>query len=137
MLRRPPRSTRTDTLFPYTTLFRSQPLRDLSFAFAVTLREHRHRFGMGEVEPALAGDQELAPDRALGVEHVDVHPGRARDLRRHQPRRPAADHGERAHATSPAVWPEAQPHLTFYPPSPPVTPTPPPTKTTTIGSAPG
>src|SRR3546814_15057792 len=30
MLRRPPRSTRTDTLFPYTTLFRSsQPRRAL------------------------------------------------------------------------------------------------------------
>src|SRR3546814_14279851 len=27
MIRRPPRSTRTDTLFPYTTLFRSQTLR--------------------------------------------------------------------------------------------------------------
>src|SRR3546814_1825500 len=27
MIRRPPRSTRTDTLFPYTTLFRSQALR--------------------------------------------------------------------------------------------------------------
>src|SRR3546814_8257766 len=27
MIRRPPRSTRTDTLFPYTTLFRSQGLR--------------------------------------------------------------------------------------------------------------
>src|SRR3546814_10270491 len=26
-IRRPPRSTRTDTLFPYTTLFRSGPLR--------------------------------------------------------------------------------------------------------------
>src|SRR3546814_7581949 len=25
MIRRPPRSTRTDTLFPYTTLFRSTP----------------------------------------------------------------------------------------------------------------
>src|SRR3546814_5932219 len=25
MIRRPPRSTRTDTLFPYTTLFRSAP----------------------------------------------------------------------------------------------------------------
>src|SRR3546814_12294623 len=25
MIRRPPRSTRTDTLFPYTTLFRSEP----------------------------------------------------------------------------------------------------------------
>src|SRR3546814_7903182 len=27
MIRRPPRSTRTDTLFPYTTLFRSHPER--------------------------------------------------------------------------------------------------------------
>src|SRR3546814_6489840 len=26
MIRRPPRSTRTDTLFPYTTLFRSLPI---------------------------------------------------------------------------------------------------------------
>src|SRR3546814_5472435 len=31
MIRRPPRSTRTDTLFPYTTLFRS------------ALREHRNK----------------------------------------------------------------------------------------------
>src|SRR3546814_16296523 len=29
MIRRPPRSTRTDTLFPYTTLFRSHHLRGL------------------------------------------------------------------------------------------------------------
>src|SRR3546814_11999055 len=29
MIRRPPRSTRTDTLFPYTTLFRSQGKRAL------------------------------------------------------------------------------------------------------------
>src|SRR3546814_9114543 len=28
MIRRPPRSTRTDTLFPYTTLFRSSDLRE-------------------------------------------------------------------------------------------------------------
>src|SRR3546814_7085564 len=27
MIRRPPRSTRTDTLFPYTTLFRSEAVR--------------------------------------------------------------------------------------------------------------
>src|SRR3546814_18531437 len=33
MIRRPPRSTRTDTLFPYTTLFRS--LRQLTVAPAV------------------------------------------------------------------------------------------------------
>src|SRR3546814_3599808 len=30
MIRRPPRSTRTDTLFPYTTLFRSVGPRDIS-----------------------------------------------------------------------------------------------------------
>src|SRR3546814_3157382 len=36
MLRRPPRSTRTDTLFPYTTLFRSRgdPDRVIRNAFA-------------------------------------------------------------------------------------------------------
>src|SRR3546814_1556255 len=28
MIRRPPRSTRTDTLFPYTTLFRSNKVKD-------------------------------------------------------------------------------------------------------------
>src|SRR3546814_1077413 len=33
MVRRPPRSTRTDTLFPYTTLFRSTPM------VAATVRE--------------------------------------------------------------------------------------------------
>src|SRR3546814_2696640 len=31
MIRRPPRSTRTDTLFPYTTLFRSEDLPLLMF----------------------------------------------------------------------------------------------------------
>src|SRR3546814_6668693 len=34
MIRRPPRSTRTDTLFPYTTLFRSSTLRPYVFASA-------------------------------------------------------------------------------------------------------
>src|SRR3546814_14262768 len=33
MIRRPPRSTRTDTLFPYTTLFRSMLRADLLTAF--------------------------------------------------------------------------------------------------------
>src|SRR3546814_9074753 len=32
MIRRPPRSTRTDTLFPYTTLFRS-PAKVIKFRF--------------------------------------------------------------------------------------------------------
>src|SRR3546814_10480124 len=36
MIRRPPRSTRTDTLFPYTTLFRSHERRSLE-------EDHSHR----------------------------------------------------------------------------------------------
>src|SRR3546814_2856205 len=35
MIRRPPRSTRTDTLFPYTTLFRSSS-REIKFAAIVS-----------------------------------------------------------------------------------------------------
>src|SRR3546814_13717516 len=38
MIRRPPRSTRTDTLFPYTTLFRSLP--DLHRMAMLLLAEH-------------------------------------------------------------------------------------------------
>src|SRR3546814_2201931 len=36
MIRRPPRSTRTDTLFPYTTLFRSNPA-DPDYTVALNL----------------------------------------------------------------------------------------------------
>src|SRR3546814_9554076 len=44
MFRRPPRATRTDTLFPYTTLFRSDP-RDahVSPAGALQPRQDRHQ----------------------------------------------------------------------------------------------
>src|SRR3546814_7407152 len=40
MIRRPPRPTRTDTLFPYTTLFRSTPVPDTlsEYHFAGLLR---------------------------------------------------------------------------------------------------
>src|SRR3546814_1126131 len=41
MIRRPPRSTRTDTLFPYTTLFRSSPV------------DH-HRFLVDQLQPVAA-----------------------------------------------------------------------------------
>src|SRR3546814_3093396 len=48
MIRRPPRSTRTDTLFPYTTLFRSQELssRFVTSGYGINIRfpsESRHR----------------------------------------------------------------------------------------------
>src|SRR3546814_16741918 len=43
MIRRPPRSTRTDTLFPYTTLFRSG-LIDILAAAAEAEHRAAHRF---------------------------------------------------------------------------------------------
>src|SRR3546814_4229871 len=49
MIRRPPRSTRTDTLFPYTTLFRSQIEVCLQQARAVA---HDHGFPACVLVPA-------------------------------------------------------------------------------------
>src|SRR3546814_17221930 len=40
MIRRPPRSTRTDTLFPYTTLFRSPSFNDHHFIWDLLDRVH-------------------------------------------------------------------------------------------------
>src|SRR3546814_5030376 len=59
MLRRPPRSTRTDTLFPYTTLFRS-------------LRGAGHRLGLS-LEGIVAG-LELGDDAAVRA-HLDAVAG--------------------------------------------------------------
>src|SRR3546814_12174869 len=56
MMRRPPRSTRTDTLFPYTTLFRS-PGRGAASATststAIDSRRERRRLPPGFVARAL------------------------------------------------------------------------------------
>src|SRR3546814_8322947 len=41
MTRRPPKSTRTDTLFPYTTLFRSNAQRSLQPAALFIEQQHR------------------------------------------------------------------------------------------------
>src|SRR3546814_11732025 len=49
MIRRPPRSTRTDTLFPYTTLFRSnRPAFASSTPPFVETPHPRHRIGVGQ-----------------------------------------------------------------------------------------
>src|SRR3546814_2254360 len=54
MIRRPPRSTRTDTLFPYTTLFRSDGLDEGGFGAQEALLvgiEDRDQAALGDVEP--------------------------------------------------------------------------------------
>src|SRR3546814_3836438 len=68
MIRPPPRSTRTDTLFPYTTLFRShavdtglrrrlrEPVRTAPDHRVGIAHQHQRRFGMPRAE--IAGDGE-------------------------------------------------------------------------------
>src|SRR3546814_9346472 len=67
MKRRPPRSTRTDTLFPYTTLFRSDvgALED-----AVGIR--RKASPEAAREP---GEESLGHERALARDHAAPHAG--------------------------------------------------------------
>src|SRR3546814_13225370 len=63
MIRRPPRSTRTDTLFPYTTLFRS----------AITRRVAEHRRGEKEVVRDTASARELS-EAKLSLLNAQVEP---------------------------------------------------------------
>src|SRR3546814_4596371 len=80
MIRRPPRSTRTDTLFPYTTLFRSggrpSHYRRLARRGAVGIALRRqaarfHRAGRGRRGAAGGGEQHPLPaDRRRSEEHT-------------------------------------------------------------------
>src|SRR3546814_3452022 len=75
MIRRPPRSTRTDTLFPYTTLFRSpawrQLFRDVRFRRALSLAINREEinkvlfYGL-----AIPGNNTMLPESPLGSEEL-------------------------------------------------------------------
>src|SRR3546814_9872786 len=60
MIRRPPRSTRTDTLFPYTTLFRS----------VVRHRHQRRNVELGQQLAQLFGIR--AGRREIGRAHVEL-----------------------------------------------------------------
>src|SRR3546814_3056124 len=56
MIRRPPRSTRTDTLFPYTTLFRSMPpkmMEKLITRIVMVSSVNRDRLDGNSEKPAL------------------------------------------------------------------------------------
>src|SRR3546814_2764329 len=80
MIRRPPRSTRTDTLFPYTTLFRSADPRHLlgkALKQAVIHVRHQHALhpGMrGVLDPHFA----RPVDEDFG-HRLPVQPGRSEE----------------------------------------------------------
>src|SRR3546814_2013429 len=83
MIRTPPRSTRTDTLFPYTTLFRSAPARAAGGTAAPVRRQRSARLPAGAVAagflPGLTGCVGRPALRKLrDAEHV-VEQGRGGD----------------------------------------------------------
>src|SRR3546814_13248469 len=51
MIRRPPRSTRTDTLCPYTTLFRSIDGNDENLGFNEQTEQYENLFQSGVIDP--------------------------------------------------------------------------------------
>src|SRR3546814_3222103 len=61
MIRRPPRSTRTDTLFPYTTLFRSDGLH------RGARRHDDHALSRGTAGQAGRSQGRRAPGKAKGL----------------------------------------------------------------------
>src|SRR3546814_11269218 len=80
MIRRPPRSTRTDTLFPYTTLFRSHRVDaaltgETQRAAGVAARDRR------AVGP-FGGDAERAAHIVLGLDRSEEHPSELQSLMR-------------------------------------------------------
>src|SRR3546814_18083556 len=84
MIRRPPRSTRTDTLFPYTTLFRSdEPAPDRPIFGAVQPRAHIFD-AAAQTGEVLAQNHIMAPRRAnavvAGIVDQRIAKGRRRPL---------------------------------------------------------
>src|SRR3546814_15186039 len=113
MIRRPPRSTRTDTLFPYTTLFRSDGLGGIDLGeLAGDLVEAR--VGLADAGTARLDDVVeqgeglvVAVESLAGRALAAVAPG-VGEARRHAARLPAAPHC-RAHPCGPLPGVEPPP----------------------------
>src|SRR3546814_16705648 len=65
MIRRPPRSTRTDTLFPYTTLFRAGAAEAIE-------RDAARRVGKAGEQPGHAGEVAIVLAGLVGAAEDDV-----------------------------------------------------------------
>src|SRR3546814_1908636 len=79
MLRRPPRSTRTDTLFPYTTLFRSSTVAaefdDHRRSWARAIHRRQQVDPLARIQPA---HRPRGMDRAV-EHHVEREPRRSEE----------------------------------------------------------
>src|SRR3546814_6344654 len=82
MIRRPPRSTRTDTLFPYTTLFRSHDV-----VLECALADAHHRFNDDGEHRGLQSEEQPDDQRGVAEQHIDIAEPQDRDEpRQHEQR---------------------------------------------------
>src|SRR3546814_19737986 len=95
MIRRPPRSTRTDTLFPYTTLFRSLRVLPAGRVLLARLPGAHHRRAAGGLDGdharPLGADQADRLHLVEGLPHADqagAAAGRVEDPVGHLPTEP-------------------------------------------------
>src|SRR3546814_19033757 len=87
MIRRQPRSTRTDTLFPYTTLFRSCPCGLLRYISRIRLGSgsaieaglHNRQLAFGAAQKLIGILGGKALDQRLGIGKADILAGEADD----------------------------------------------------------
>src|SRR3546814_14376096 len=94
MIRRPPRSTRTDTLFPYTTLFRSRFLHRRDLVLGLALPAGDDRTGVAHAAARRRADARDEADHRLLAATAGVVPqetgglffGRAPEIAHHDDR---------------------------------------------------
>src|SRR3546814_3096904 len=94
MIRRPPRSTRTDTLFPYTTLFRStgtgSHITIVTYFPSVEAMQRLAEMGMvegmrsamGQLDEVLADLASFAANRGTGTQRSEEHTSELQSLMR-------------------------------------------------------
>src|SRR3546814_14041246 len=80
MIRRPPRATRTDTLFPYPTLFLSGPKIRRSGLYELRVYEWRGH-AQAEFDVRIPADEDPARGRSIGTPWLGYAIGDVRGLR--------------------------------------------------------
>src|SRR3546814_6256030 len=82
MIRRPPRSTRTDTLFPYTTLFRSLESRLSDALHAALAQQQRCRSRSAPTAPSRSTARRSARSRVFSSGRSEEHTSELQSLMR-------------------------------------------------------
>src|SRR3546814_17363447 len=135
MIRRPPRSTRTDTLLPYTTLFRSgagdHHAAGLRLLMAEAGQRARQMRAVAHEVDLVAGQHlvfRLRHDRPLVAQDADDHDCQAGEQAGELPERrvPARRAPPAEHAPHPDLPVGPGPHVARPPPLQPPPPPPPP-----------